>query len=179
VYQGVTYVVGGFNAKGTPLWRKKKDGGGSSSEDNKKPNLKNDATSVAEKKKPEVQKKTPATQKKSVDKIASQLDNNFKSVISAIFPFLKRVVVSNDKGNLIKTHKIDDWEKGVVKVGNDFYGKSNLLEFDTNDDEIDAIQLRKYTSNGRGAHNDKPVGDVIVEVLKNNNWTEYNMKKRK
>ena len=28
-YQGVTWVVGGFNAKGTPLWRKKKDGGGS------------------------------------------------------------------------------------------------------------------------------------------------------
>lgn len=27
VYQGVTYVVGGFNAKGVPLWRKKKDGG--------------------------------------------------------------------------------------------------------------------------------------------------------
>ena len=29
VYQGITYEVGGFNAKGTPLWRKKKDGGGS------------------------------------------------------------------------------------------------------------------------------------------------------
>ena len=28
-YQGATWVVGGFNAKGTPLWRKKKDGGGS------------------------------------------------------------------------------------------------------------------------------------------------------
>ena len=28
VYQGVTYVVGGFNAKGAPQWRKKKDGGG-------------------------------------------------------------------------------------------------------------------------------------------------------
>ena len=27
-YQGATWVVGGFNAKGTPLWRKKKDGGG-------------------------------------------------------------------------------------------------------------------------------------------------------
>ena len=26
-YQGATWVVGGFNAKGTPLWRKKKDGG--------------------------------------------------------------------------------------------------------------------------------------------------------
>ena len=26
-YQGVTWVVGGFNAKGTPLWRKKKDSG--------------------------------------------------------------------------------------------------------------------------------------------------------
>lgn len=25
-YQGVTYVVAGFNAKGTPLWKKKKDG---------------------------------------------------------------------------------------------------------------------------------------------------------
>lgn len=27
VYQGVTYYVGGFNAKGVPLWRKKKDSG--------------------------------------------------------------------------------------------------------------------------------------------------------
>ena len=25
VYQGITYEVGGFNDKGTPLWRKKKD----------------------------------------------------------------------------------------------------------------------------------------------------------
>lgn len=29
VYQGVTWEVGGFNAKGTPLWRKKKDQSGS------------------------------------------------------------------------------------------------------------------------------------------------------
>ena len=31
VYQGITYEVGGFNAKGTPLWRKKKDGGSGNS----------------------------------------------------------------------------------------------------------------------------------------------------
>lgn len=30
VYQGVTYYVAGFNAKGVPLWRKKKEGGGGS-----------------------------------------------------------------------------------------------------------------------------------------------------
>ena len=38
VYQGVTYVVGGFNAKGTPLLRKKKDGGNAGTE---KRNVKN------------------------------------------------------------------------------------------------------------------------------------------
>ena len=35
VYQGVTYVVGGFNAKGAPQWRKKKDGGGGKVDDDK------------------------------------------------------------------------------------------------------------------------------------------------
>ena len=32
VYQGVTWEVGGFNAKGAPLWRKKKGSGGNSSD---------------------------------------------------------------------------------------------------------------------------------------------------
>ena len=33
VYQGVTYEVGGFNAKGTPLWRKKKEDSNSGKQD--------------------------------------------------------------------------------------------------------------------------------------------------
>lgn len=121
--------------------------------------------------------------KKNKEIDADSLKNDFDSLMAVLSPMVEQVEVSkpvgDDGSEVDKTYKVSDWKKGVHEVGSGFYGKSDLLELATKRDSgVDVIQLRKYTSNGYGAaYNNQPVGHVIVEVMKNNRWHDFDMKK--
>lgn len=128
-------------------------------------------------------KKKEAQEKKSEEINVDSLKNDFDSLMAAFSPMVEQIEVSksvgDDESEVDKTYKVSEWKKGVHEVGSGFYGKSDLLELATKRDSgVDAIQLRKYTSNGYGAaYNNQPIGHVIVEVMKNNQWHNFDMKK--
>lgn len=115
----------------------------------------------------------------------SSFKNSFDSIISNILSIVDKVYVEkpvgDDYSTVDKTYKTSDWKKGVYVVGNDFYGKDELLQLDINKKggNIETIQLRKPISNGMGsAYNNQPIGHVIVEVaLRSNSWLEFDMNK--
>ena len=78
VYQGITYEVGGFNAKGTPLWRKKKDGGGGKTAKTDKPvTNKQDSGKTATTDKPTTDKQGDGKVKIDDNKQKKQSDKKF------------------------------------------------------------------------------------------------------
>ena len=116
----------------------------------------------------------------------SSFKNSFDSIISNILSIVDKVYVEkpvgNDYSTVDKTYKTSDWKKGVHVVGNDFYGKDELLQLDVNKKggDIQTIQLRKPISNGMGsAYNNQPIGHVIVEVAfrNKNGWSKFDMTK--
>ena len=82
-YQGVTWVVGGFNAKGAPLWRKKKDGGSSA------PSVQTSAPAA----------KTAPAQKSPAEIAANKIIGLLTISDSKYKDISKVVAVRTDKGN--------------------------------------------------------------------------------
>lgn len=125
---------------------------------------------------------------------ASDLKNDFESLITVLTPFVDEVEVSeplgDDASETVATYKLSEWKKGIHRVGNGFYGVDDLIElspkYKVNEYgkpigamfDIFSIQLRRVLSSGYGTmYRDKPIGSIIVEVCANNRWKDYDMRK--
>ena len=127
--------------------------------------------------------------------VATELKNNFDSLMAILTPFVDSVEVSepvgDDESEVVKTYEVAEWKKGIHRVGSGFYGYSDLIELVAKRkynehgyclgymfDSLHTIQLRLIVSNGYGRmYCNKPIGHVIVEVCANNRWTDYDMTK--
>lgn len=123
----------------------------------------------------------------------TDLKNNLDCLVSVLTPFVDKVEVSepigDDYSEVVKSYDIAEWKKGFHRVGSTFYGYDDLLEmsakFKYNEhgmcigsyfDGLQCIQLRFIVSNGYGRmYCNRAVGHIIVEVCRNNRWTEYDM----
>ena len=96
----------------------------------------------------------------------------FKKVSEIIKPFVKTYFIPclNDDDEPIK---VNDIMSGVKLVGDGFYGRDYLVEFQTKDWGFGQVRLQKSTGYGTAYREVKP--HIIVSINKNNRWKDFDM----
>ena len=96
----------------------------------------------------------------------------FKKVSEIIKPYVKTYFIPclNDDDEPIK---VDDIMSGVKLVGNDFYGRDYLVEFQLKNGDFGQVRLQKSPGYGTAYREVKP--HIIVSVNKNNRWKNFDM----
>ena len=96
----------------------------------------------------------------------------FKKVSEIIKPYVKTYFIPclNDDDEPIK---VDDIMSGVKVVGNGFYGRDYLVEFQTKNGDFGQVRLQKSPGYGTAYREVKP--HIIVSVNKNNRWKNFDM----
>ena len=96
----------------------------------------------------------------------------FKKVSEIIKPYVKTYFIPclNDDDEPIK---VDDIMSGVKVVGNGFYGRDYLVEFQLKNGDFGQVRLQKSPGYGTAYREVKP--HIIVSVNKNNRWKNFDM----
>ena len=96
----------------------------------------------------------------------------FKKVSEIINPFVKTYFIPclNDDDEPIKVNNI---MSGIKLVGDSFYGRDYLVEFQTKNGDFGQVRLQKSTGYGTAYREVKP--HIIVSVNKNNRWKNFDM----
>ena len=96
----------------------------------------------------------------------------FKKVSEIIKPYVKDYFVPclNDDDEPIK---VNDIMEGVKLVGDSFYGRDYLVEFQTKNWGFGQVRLQKSAGYGTAYREVKP--HIIVSVNKNNRWKNFDM----
>ena len=96
----------------------------------------------------------------------------FKKVSEIINPFVKAYFTPclNDDDEPIKVNGI---MSGIKLVGDSFYGRDYLVEFQTKNGDFGQVRLQKSIGSGSAYRKVKP--HIIVSVNKNNRWVDFDM----
>lgn len=96
----------------------------------------------------------------------------FKKVSEIIKPFVKAYFIPclNDDDEPIK---VTDIMAGVIVVGDSFYGRDYLVEFETKNRDFGQVRLQKSAGYGTAYREVKP--HIIVSINKNNRWKDFDM----
>ena len=69
--------------------------------------------------------------------------------------------------------KVDDIMSGVILVGDSFYGRDYLVEFQLKNKDFGQVRLQKSAGYGTAYREVKP--HIIVSINKNNWWKDFDM----
>ena len=96
----------------------------------------------------------------------------FKKVSEIIKPFVKAYFIPclNDDDEPIK---VNDIMSGIKLVGDSFYGRDWLVEFETKGGDFGQVRLQKSVGYGTAYREVKP--HIIVSVNKSNRWKNFDM----
>ena len=96
----------------------------------------------------------------------------FKKVSEIIKPFVKTYFIPclNDDDEPIK---VNDIMSGIQVVGDSFYGRDWLVEFQTKGGGFGQVRLQKTIGYGASYRDVKP--HIMVSVNKNNRWKDFDM----
>lgn len=96
----------------------------------------------------------------------------FKKVSEIIKPFVKTYLIPclNDDDEPIR---VNDIMSGIQAVGDRYYGRDWLVEFETNNGDFGQVRLQKSIGSGTAYRKIKP--HIIVSVNKNNRWVDFDM----
>ena len=96
----------------------------------------------------------------------------FNKVNEIIKPFVKTYLIPclNDNDEPIK---VDDIISGIKLVGDSFYGRYYLVEFQTKNGDFGQVRLQKSIGYGARYKDVKP--HIIVSIKKNNRWKDFDM----
>ena len=96
----------------------------------------------------------------------------FKKVSEIIKPFVKAYFTPclNDDDEPIK---VNDIMSGIKVVGDSFYGRDWLVEFETKGGDFGQVRLQKSVGYGTAYREVKP--HIIVSINKNNRWKDFDM----
>ena len=96
----------------------------------------------------------------------------FKKVSEIIKPFVKTYLIPclNDDDEPIP---VNDIMSGIQAVGDSFYGRDWLVEFETKNRDFGQVRLQKSAGYGTAYREVKP--HIIVSVNKNNRWKNFDM----
>ena len=96
----------------------------------------------------------------------------FKKVSEIINPFVKAyfILCLNDDDEPIR---VNDIMSGIKLVGDSFYGRDYLVEFETKNRDFGQVRLQKSAGYGTAYREVKP--HIIVSINKNNRWKDFDM----
>ena len=96
----------------------------------------------------------------------------FKKVSEIINPFVKAYFIPclNDDDEPIR---VNDIMSGIKLVGDSFYGRDYLVEFETKNRDFGQVRLQKSAGYGTAYREVKT--HIIVSINKNNRWKDFDM----
>ena len=97
----------------------------------------------------------------------------FKKVSEIIKPFVKTYFIPCMDDEYDEPIKVNDIMSGIKVVGDGFYGRDYLVEFQTKGGDFGQVRLQKSTGYGTAYREVKP--HIIVSVNKNNRWKDFDM----
>ena len=97
----------------------------------------------------------------------------FKKVSEIIKPFVKTYFKPCLDDEYDEPIKVDDIMSGVIVVGDSFYGRDYLVEFQTKDWGFGQVRLQKSIGYGATYMDVKP--HIMVSINKNNRWKDFDM----
>ncbi len=97
----------------------------------------------------------------------------FKKVSEIIKPFVKTYLIPCLDDEYDEPIKVNDIMSGIKVVGDGFYGKDYLVEFETSNGDFGQVRLQKSPGYGTAYREVKP--HIIVSVNKNNRWKNFDM----
>ena len=97
----------------------------------------------------------------------------FKKVSEIIKPFVKTYFTPCLDDEYDEPIKVDDIMSGVIVVGDSFYGRDYLVEFQAKNGDFGQVRLQKSIGSGSAYRKVKP--HIIVSVNKNNWWKDFDM----
>ena len=97
----------------------------------------------------------------------------FKKVGEIINPFVKTYFKPCLDDDYDEPIKVDDIMPGVIVVGDSFYGRDYLVEFQAKNGDFGQVRLQKSIGSGTAYRKVKP--HIIVSVNKNNRWVDFDM----
>ena len=98
----------------------------------------------------------------------------FKKVSEIIKPFVKTYFKPCLDDEYDEPIKVDDIMSGVIVVGDSFYGRDYLVEFQTKNGDFGQVRLQESPGYGRAYTELKP--HIIVSINnKNNRWKDFDM----
>ena len=97
----------------------------------------------------------------------------FKEVDKIIKPFIKTYFKPCLDEEYDEPIKVDDIMSGVILVGDSFYGRDYLVEFQLKNKDFGQVRLQKSAGYGTAYREVKP--HIIVSINKNNWWKDFDM----
>ena len=97
----------------------------------------------------------------------------FKKVSEIIKPFVKTYFIPCMDDEYDEPIKVNDIMSGIKVVGDSFYGRDWLVEFETNNGDFGQVRLQISPGLGTAYREVKP--HIIVSVNKNNRWKNFDM----
>ena len=97
----------------------------------------------------------------------------FKKVSEIINPFVKTYLIPCMNDEYDEPIPVNDIMSGIQVVGDMFYGRDWLVEFETNNGDFGQVRLQKTIGYGASYRDVKP--HIMVSVNKNNRWKEFDM----
>ena len=101
------------------------------------------------------------------------MEERFKKVSEIIKPFVKTYFIPCMDDEYDEPIKVNDIMSGIKVVGDSFYGRDWLVEFQTKNGDFGQVRLQKSAGYGTAYREVKP--HIIVSVNKNNRWKNFDM----
>ena len=97
----------------------------------------------------------------------------FKKVSEIINPFVKTYLIPCMDDEYDEPIPVNDIMSGIKVVGDSFYGRDYLVEFQAKNGDFGQVRLQKSIGSGTAYRKVKP--HIIVSVNKNNRWVDFDM----
>ena len=97
----------------------------------------------------------------------------FKKVSEIIKPFVKTYLIPCLDDEYDEPIPVNDIMSGIKVVGDSFYGRDWLVEFQTKGGDFGQVRLQKTIGYGTAYRDVKP--HIMVSVNKNNRWKDFDM----
>ena len=97
----------------------------------------------------------------------------FKKVSEIIKPFVKTYLIPCMDDEYDEPIPVNDIMSGIKVVGDSFYGRDYLVEFQAKNGDFGQVRLQKSIGSGSAYRKVKP--HIIVSVNKNNRWVDFDM----
>ena len=95
----------------------------------------------------------------------------FKKVSEIIKPFIKTYLIPCLDDEYDEPIPVNDIMSGIKLVGDSFYGRDYLVEFQAKNGDFGQVRLQKSIGSGTAYREVKP--HIIVSVNKNNRWKDF------